>query len=288
MTALRHRRDILESIRKLRNLADNMFHPKQGEKDLKVEIKCKKCGGNVIRKDYNEYSGVCPYCNNHMKISGKDRFEYILDKGYKIIKLESPHNNPIDFPDYEEKLEAFREKTGLEEAVSFAVGRIKKHRVCIAVIEPGFFMGSMGTFVGEELTRAFEFALKKKLPLILAAASGGARMQEGIFSLMQMAKTAAIVNRFREAGLLYICILTNPSMGGVMASLAALGDIMIGEPDALIGFAGPRVIEQTIKEKLPEDFQRAEKLVECGFLDMVLDRKDQREVLGRILKLHRR
>lgn len=288
MTALNKRKKLLSSIRDVRKIRDKFFHQDGKNVDKTKEIKCRYCQGVINRGEFIENLGVCQHCGEHLQLRGRERLDYLMDRGYKIVNFETEYKNPINFPKYGEQLEEISRNTGLKEALTVALGRINKNQVCVVILEPAFLMGSMGSYVGEELTRAFEFALRKKRPLVLIAASGGARMQEGIFSLMQMAKTSAAVNRFREKRLLFMTILTNPTMGGVSASVASLGDIIMAEPRALIGFAGPRVIEQTINQQLPEGFQRAEKLVECGFVDLILPRKDQKEVIGRILDLHRK
>ncbi|NLY86327.1 MAG: acetyl-CoA carboxylase carboxyltransferase subunit beta [Tissierellia bacterium] len=197
-------------------------------------------------------------------------------------------SNPLDFPDYNTKIAQAKEATKEKEAVITGEGDIKGERAIICVMNPNFMMGSMGTVVGEKITRAIEKAIEKKLPLIIFSASGGARMQEGILSLMQMAKTSAALARLDESGLLYISVLTDPTTGGVTASFAMLGDIVLAEPGALIGFAGPRVIEQTIKQKLPEGFQRAEFLLEKGFIDKIVKREDMKDTLSKIIRLHSR
>lgn len=219
--------------------------------------------------------------------SAKNRIYYIVDKGSFVEtnkKLKSA--NPLDFPDYEEKYKNTVKKTNMNEAVITGIASIEGMKCVIAVMDKRFFMASMGRIVGEKVTAAIELAERKNLPLIIYCASGGARMQEGIFSLMQMAKTSAAIERFSSKGGLYISVLTNPTTGGVTASFASLADITLAEPKALIGFAGPRVIEQTIGKKLPEGFQTAEYLKEHGFIDEIVPVKDQREVLGRLLKLH--
>ena len=211
----------------------------------------------------------------------------ILDPGsFRELEEKLAPADPLDFPGYPEKLAALREDTGLRDAAVAALGRIEDHKAVFVVLDSRFLMGSMGTAVGEKVTRAAEYAEKRKLPVVIFSASGGARMQEGIFSLMQMAKTAAVIQRFQSGGGLYISCLTHPTTGGVTASFASLGDIMLAEPGALIGFAGPRVIEQTIGEKLPEGFQRAEYLLDHGFLDQIVPRSQWRPVLGRLLALH--
>lgn len=270
------RKQVLSSVRSLRRTG--------GEPERK--IRCTQCGGETEMSSWTENLNVCPHCHAHMEMSGIERMDALLDSGYKLLELGAKPRDPIAFPDYKAKHRALSKETGLKDALTVASGSIRKLPLCMAVLESGFMMGSMGTYMGETLTRAFEYAGKKRLPMLVVSASGGARMQEGIFSLMQMAKTAAAVQRYAEKGLLYISLLTNPTMGGVSASFASLGDIILAEPQALIGFAGPRVIEQTIKQKLPEGFQRAEKLMECGFVDAVVERKRQREYLAKLLVLH--
>ena len=223
-------------------------------------------------------------------ISARDRLTALCDAGtLEEMDAELVGGNPLAFPGYEKKLAAQREKTGMQEAVMMATGRIDGHPAVLAVLavlDALFFMGSMGTGVGEKITRAIEYARDARLPLIMFSASGGARMQEGFFSLMQMAKTSAAIADFSEQGGLYISVLTNPTTGGVTASFASLGDIMLAEPNALIGFAGPRVIEQTIGQRLPEGFQRSEFQQEHGFVDQIVPRAQMRAVLSRLLRLH--
>ena len=194
--------------------------------------------------------------------------------------------NPLEFPGYEEKLKKAEQKSGLDEGVLCGVGNINSKKVATAIMDSNFMMGSMGSAVGERITRIIEYATQNKLPLIIFTASGGARMQEGIISLMQMAKTSAAIAKHDEAGLLYISVITNPTTGGVTASFAMLGDIIISEPGAILGFAGRRVIENTINQKLPEDFQSAEFMLEKGFVDDIVDRKNLKNYLSRVLKLH--
>lgn len=220
-------------------------------------------------------------------LSAKNRIYYIVDKGTFVeTNKRLKFNNPIEFPEYEEKYKKAVSKTNMNEAVITGTACIDGIKCVLAVMDKRFFMASMGRVVGEKITAAVELADKKKLPLIIYCASGGARMQEGIFSLMQMAKTSAAIERFSAGGGLYISVLTNPTTGGVTASFASLADITLAEPKALIGFAGPRVIEQTIGKSLPEGFQTAEYLKEHGFVDEIVPIKEQREVLSRILKLH--
>lgn len=220
-------------------------------------------------------------------ISAAERLAATFDAGtMRELNAQLVGGDPLGFPGYMNKLHVQREKTGMLEALVSAEGEIDGMRAVVCVLDGGFFMGSMGEAVGEKLTLAIEYAQDNRLPLITFAASGGARMQEGVISLMQMAKTSAAVERFKEAGGLYISVLTHPTTGGVAASFASLGDIMLAEPDALIGFAGPRVIEQTIGQKLPEGFQRSEFQMAHGFVDQIVPREEMKAVLARLLRLH--
>lgn len=221
------------------------------------------------------------------RMSARERVKSVIDEGTFVeFDADLKSENPLNFPDYNEKVTAAIESASENEGVITGKGKIKGESCVLCVMNPNFMMGSMGSVVGEKITRAIEKAIEKRLPVIIFCASGGARMQEGILSLMQMAKTSAALGRLSKAGLLYISVLTDPTTGGVTASFAMLGDIIIAEPRALIGFAGPRVIEQTIRQKLPEGFQRAEFLQEKGFVDKIVSRKDMSTVLGRILKIH--
>ena len=250
-------------------------------------VECKQCGRRAARTLWTKSLYVCPHCGYHMPIGGYYRLSLVLDHGsFRELDEDLAPQDLLDFPGYTDKLDAAQTKTGLKEAVVTATGRIGGVSVVAAVLDSRFFMGSMSSAVGEKLTRAIEHAAAKKLPLIIFSASGGARMQEGIFSLMQMAKTSAAVERFSAKGGLFISVLTHPTTGGVTASFASLGDIMLAEPGALIGFAGPRVIEQTIGEKLPAGFQRSEFQLEHGFVDQVVPRSELRDTLERLLKLH--
>ena len=253
--------------------------------------KCNCCGKPVYNEDLIENDYVCPVCGNYFRIRPKTRIAMVLDKDTfeewdaKIDEGERPEN-PLDFRGYTEKVEALRVKTGLDEAVITGKATICGYPVVIGVCDGRFMMASMGHAVGEKITRAVERATEERLPVVLFTCSGGARMQEGIISLMQMAKTSAALKRHSDAGFLYIPVLTDPTTGGVTASFAMLGDIILAEPGALIGFAGPRVIEQTIGQKLPEGFQRAEFLLEHGFVDRIVTRDEMTEILGQILKMH--
>ncbi len=249
--------------------------------------KCSACGEESPHLEWDRNLQVCPRCGFHAPVGAYYRLANILDPGsFQELEERLAPADPLAFPGYPAKLAALEEETGLKDGAVTALGRIEGHKAVFGVLDSRFLMGSMGTAVGEKITRAAEYAEKKKLPLILFSASGGARMQEGIFSLMQMAKTAAAVQRFQSRGGLYISCLTHPTTGGVTASFASLGDIMLAEPGALIGFAGPRVIEQTIKEQLPEGFQRSEYLLNHGFLDRIVPRKEWRRVLSQLLALH--
>ena len=250
-------------------------------------VTCPKCGGETERREMVLSLSVCPKCGYHFPIGAYRRLSMVLDPGtFRELNENLSAMDPLSFPGYKEKLEKARQKTGLNEAAVTAVGAIGGYKCVVGVLDSRFFMGSMSAAVGEKITRAIEFAGKNRLPLILFSASGGARMQEGIFSLMQMAKTSAALARLDEKGLLYISVLTDPTTGGVTASFASLGDIVLAEPGALIGFAGPRVIQQTIGQTLPEGFQRAEFQMDHGFVDAVVPRKELRDTLIRLLRLH--
>ena len=250
-------------------------------------ITCPKCGQESERRLVAQGLSVCPKCGYHWPIGAYYRLSTILDPGsFRELHPRLSAGDPLHFPGYQEKLDAAQHKTGLTEAVVTATGTIGGSRCVVGVLDSRFLMGAMSTAVGEKVTLAIEFAAKNKLPLILFAASGGARMQEGILSLMQMAKTSAALARFSDKGLLYISVLTDPTTGGVTASFASLGDIILAEPGALIGFAGPRVIQQTIGETLPEGFQRAEYQESHGFVDAVVPREKMRDTLSQLLWLH--
>ena len=249
--------------------------------------KCNCCGKPVYNEDLIENDYVCPVCGNYFRIRPKTRIAMVLDKDtFEEWDAKMDTSDPLNFPGYKNKLERQRSVTNLDEAVITGKGKILGKDVVIAVMGADFMMGSMGEVVGEKITRAVERATQMRLPIIIFTCSGGARMQEGIVSLMQMAKTSAALKRHSDAGLLYISVLTDPTTGGVTASFAMLGDVILAEPKALIGFAGPRVIEQTIGQKLPDGFQRAEFLLEHGFLDAIVERPQMKETLSKILALH--
>lgn len=249
--------------------------------------KCNKCGAAIIAEDVKQGNYICPKCGGYFRIHAYRRIQMVIDEGtFEEWDHDLAGGNPVNYKGYPEKVQALQEKTGLKEAVVTGRGKINGREAVIAVCDGRFLMASMGWAVGEKITRAVERATEEKLPVIIFACSGGARMQEGITSLMQMAKTSAALERHSKAGLFYVSVLTEPTTGGVTASFAMLGDIILAEPGALIGFAGPRVIEQTIRQKLPKGFQRAEFLVEHGFVDDIVRREDLKETLGKILEMH--
>ena len=250
-------------------------------------FKCPRCQNVFYMDEFEKRKKTCPVCNYHARLSAKERLDITVDKdSFKPFDENMVSLNPIGFPDYEKKIKGMQESTGLKDAVVTGECTIRGYRAVIGIMDSNFMMASMGSVVGEKITRAFEYATEHKLPVILFTASGGARMQEGIISLMQMAKTTAAIEKFKDAGGLFISYLTNPTTGGLSASFASLGDIIIAEPGALICFAGPRVIEQTIGQKLPEGFQHSEFLLEHGMIDMIVDRKDMKQTLSKILKMH--
>ena len=249
--------------------------------------KCNKCGAAIIAEDVKKDGYICPKCGGYFRMHAYRRIEFVTDeRTFEEWDKGLGTKNPLEYKGYLEKLSGLQEKTGLDEAVITGKAKIDGVETVIGVCDGRFLMASMGEAVGEKITRAVERATKEHLPVILFACSGGARMQEGITSLMQMVKTSAALKRHSDAGLLYISILTDPTTGGVTASFAMLGDIILAEPKALIGFAGPRVIEQTIGQKLPKGFQRSEFLLEHGFIDGIIDRSELRQTLSKLLKLH--
>ena len=249
--------------------------------------KCPACGAAISKRDLVRALYVCPQCGHHHKIGAYLRLSMLLDP-HTFQELDERFSMPnvLNFPGYDEKLAQLRRTTGLTEGVVTAKGKVNGRPIIAAVLDSQFLMGSMGVAVGEKITRAVELARKQRLPLVIFSASGGARMQEGILSLMQMAKTSAALEKFSQSGGLYISVFTHPTTGGVTASFASLGDYTLAEPGALIGFAGPRVIEQTIGQKLPEGFQRAEYLEEHGFVDQIVPRAQMRETISLLLTLH--
>lgn len=248
---------------------------------------CPCCSASYAIEDFKKNLSVCPNCNYHKRLGARERIDQIVDANYfKEIDEEITTTNEEHFYQYDEKLQKANDSSGLKEAVVCGIAKIKKSKVAICAMDSNFMMGSMGLVVGEKITRTIEYATNKGYPLIIISTSGGARMQEGIISLMQMAKTSAALKRHSEKKLLYISILTDPTTGGVSASFAMLGDIIIAEPKALIGFAGKRVIEKTINEQLPDEFQTSEFLLEKGFVDLIVERSKLRNTLAKLLRLH--
>ena len=264
-------------------------------KQVKMDVpkglyeKCPQCEKTVNKRDVLENHFVCMHCGHHFRMRAIDRITDLVDrdtfveKGIGYITL-----NPLYLDGYEEKVADYKKNTSLDEAYIYGHARIHNQPCVVGVMDSYFLMGSMGSVVGEKVAKTFEYAIYKHLPVVIFTASGGARMQEGIFSLMQMAKTSAAVAKHSKMGLLYISVLTHPTTGGVTASFATLGDIILAEPKALIGFAGPRVIQQTIKQTLPEGFQKAEFLLEKGFVDQVVERKHLKATLSKLLMFHGR
>ncbi|MBG81604.1 MAG: acetyl-CoA carboxylase carboxyl transferase subunit beta [Phycisphaerae bacterium] len=250
-------------------------------------LRCPSCGAILFRRSLENNQLVCPECVHHFRLPAQDRIRLLVDPGSFVgFDDNMISKDPLSFVDikaYKDRLDATRRKTGSNEAVHCGTGFIKGRKVVLAVMDFSFLGGSMGSVVGEKIVRAIEAALSEDLPLIVVSSSGGARMMESGLSLMQMAKTSAALARFDEMGGLYISVLTDPTTGGVTASFAMLGDVILAEPKALIGFAGPRVIQQTIRQELPEGFQRSEFLLQCGFIDRVVDRRDMRSEISSLI-----
>ena len=247
---------------------------------------CPGCKQAIYQKDLGQ-AKICPNCSYTFRISAKERLDLTVDEGsFQELFTGIKTKNPLNFPGYMEKLAATKEKTGLDEAVVTGVATIKGQKTALAIMDSNFIMASMGTVVGEKITKLFEHAIEEKLPVVIFTASGGARMQEGIMSLMQMAKISAAVKRHSNAGLLYLTVLTDPTTGGVTASFAMEGDIILAEPQTLIGFAGRRVIENTVRETLPDDFQKAEFLQEHGFVDAIVKRTELADTIATLLSFH--
>lgn len=262
------------------------------EKKVKIPeglwVKCDGCKEIIYKKEIEKNLQVCPKCNYHFRINAKERINFIAD-GESFVELDSDlaTTDPLDFKDtipYKERFESNKKKSGLKEAAIYGDATINQRPVALAIMDFSFMGGSMGSIVGEKITRAAERALERKMPLITVSSSGGARMQEGMFSLMQMARVSSAIARLKETDILYISILADPTFGGVTASFAMLGDIIIAEPKSLIGFAGPRVIEQTIKQQLPENFQRAEFLLEHGMIDLIVERKELKKNIYKLIE----
>ena len=278
---------------KLKNMFKKIKKTGSSQKEKKPEVpqgllkKCNKCGAAIFTEDVKRAGYICPKCHGYFRVHAWERIRMTVDEDtFEEWDAQMDFVNPLQFKGYENKVKTLKEKTGLNEAVLTGKGMIQGNPAVIAVCDGRFLMASMGEIVGEKITRAVERATREHLPVVIFACSGGARMQEGIVSLMQMAKTAAALKRHSQAGLLYVSVLTDPTTGGVTASFAMLGDVILAEPQALIGFAGPRVIEQTIGEKLPKGFQRSEFLLEHGFIDRIVERNEMKQVLGAILSMH--
>ena len=278
---------IIDKIKKINKKEEAIKNTNASDKLVGKWVKCESCKEILYKEEVHANLSVCPNCGKHFRLSSRRRMKQIVDEGtFEEIGKGIKTKDPLQFAGYQKKLELLEEKTKLEEAVTIGVGEIEQQKAVIGIMDGNFLMGSMGSAVGERITLGIERALQDKLPLILFCVSGGARMHEGIISLMQMAKTSAAIAKLNEAGLLYISVLTDPTTGGVTASFAMLGDIILAEPDALIGFAGPRVIQQTIQQKLPDGFQKSEFLLEHGFIDKIVERKDLKKTLAMLLRLH--
>ena len=281
---------IIDKVKKI-NSEEKVKKRNEKASDMMIGkwVKCDACKEIIYKEDLHKNLSVCPNCGKHFRLSARRRIKQIADEGtFEEIGSDILTKDPLEFKGYLKKVEALKEKTKIEEAVKCGICEIEGEKAVIGVMDGNFLMGSMGGAVGERITLAIETAIKKKLPLILFCVSGGARMQEGIISLIQMAKTSSAIAKLNEEGLLYISILTDPTTGGVTASFASLGDIILAEPKALIGFAGPRVIEQTIKQKLPVGFQSSEFLLEHGFIDKIVERKDMKETIANLIRLHKK
>lgn len=288
LNSFTHRKNRLTAFFNIGNHKKNDATPKEiPDGVLKT---CPSCNAQATLLEFSQNLYVCPNCNYHIRIGAIERIRQLFDEdSFKELfaNIETPVPNKSNDPlDYASKLKKAKSTTKLKEAVVCGVGNINKQKAVAAVMDSKFLMGSMGTAVGDKITKTIEYATKKSLPLIIATTSGGARMQEGIMSLMQMAKTAAALKRHSDKGLLYITLLTHPTTGGVSASFGMLGDIIIAEPDTLIGFAGKRVIERTVQETLPDEFQYSEFVMKKGFIDMIVERKDLKNTISQLLKMH--
>ena len=280
---------VIEKVKKVNEKEEKRVkNEKASDMMIGKWVKCDKCKEIIYKDDLHQNLSVCPNCGKHFRLSSRRRIKQIADEGtFKEIGGDIVTKDPLKFKGYMKKVEMLKEKTRIDEAVKCGICEIEGEKAVFAVMDGNFLMGSMGSAVGERITLAIETAAKKKLPLVIFCVSGGARMQEGMISLMQMAKTSSALTKLDKAGQLYISVLTDPTTGGVTASFASLGDIILAEPHALIGFAGPRVIEQTIKQKLPEGFQSSEFLLEHGFIDMIVERKDMKSTIAKLIRLHK-
>ncbi len=248
---------------------------------------CEKCGVRMTQMDLERLQHVCPKCGFHATLSARKRIQYLTDPGsFRELNAHMEFADPICFPGYEEKHRSMREKTSLDDSIVTGSACIDGRKVALGVMDSAFIMGSMGVILGEKIALLFEYALDRECPVILVTASGGARMQEGMAALLQMTKTSSLIGVLNEQGIPLFCVLTDPTMGGVTASFAMLGDVILAEPNALIGFAGPRVIRQTIGQELPEGFQRSERLLQCGFIDQIVPRERLRDTLALLIDTH--
>lgn len=278
---------VIDKIKKINNIEEDEKNTKASDMLIGKWVKCSNCKEILYKEEIKKNYSICPNCGKYFRLSARRRIKQIIDENTFVqLDEDMQTSDLLNFEGYKNKIKSLQDKTKIKEAVTTGIGEINGSKIAIAVMDGNFFMGSMGSVVGEKITRLIEKAIEQKLPLIIFCVSGGARMQEGIISLMQMAKTSAALAKFNEAGLLYISVLTDPTTGGVTASFASLGDIILAEPGALIGFAGPRVVEQTIKQKLPDGFQSSEFLLEHGFIDKIVERKDMKDTLSKIIKIH--
>ena len=279
---------VIDKIKKINLVEGDEKNTRASDMLVGKWVKCNNCKEILYKEDVKKNFSICPNCGKYFRISSRRRIKQIIDEGtFEELDENMQTSDMLNFEGYKSKIKVLQEKTKINEAIKTGIGRINGEKVAIGVMDSNFFMGSMGSVVGEKICKLVERAIQDELPVVLFCVSGGARMQEGIISLMQMAKTSAAIAKLDEAGLLYISVLTDPTTGGVTASFASLGDIILAEPGALIGFAGPRVIEQTIKQKLPEGFQSAEFLLEHGFIDKIVERKEMKQTIYEILKLHK-
>lgn len=279
---------VIDKIKKINLVEDDEKNTRASDMLVGKWVKCNNCKEILYKEDVKKNFSICPNCGKYFRITARRRIKQIIDEGtFEELDENMQTSDMLNFEGYKSKIKVLQEKTKINEAIKTGIGKINGKKVAIGVMDSNFFMGSMGSVVGEKICKLVERAIQDKLPVVLFCVSGGARMQEGMISLMQMAKTSAAISKLDEAGLLYISVLTDPTTGGVTASFASLGDIILAEPGALIGFAGPRVIEQTIKQKLPEGFQSAEFLLEHGFIDKIVERKEMKQTLYEILKLHK-
>lgn len=279
---------IIDKVKKVNEKEKRIKNKKAADMMIGKWVKCDNCKEIIYKEELHQNLSVCPNCGKHFRLSARRRIKQIVDEGtFEEIGKGITTNDPLQFEGYLKKLEGLKEKIKMEEAVKCGICEIEGEKTVLAVMDGNFLMGSMGYALGERITLAVETAIENKLPFVIFCVSGGARMQEGMISLMQMAKTSSAIAKLKEAGLFYLPILTDPTTGGVTASFASLGDIILAEPKALIGFAGPRVIEQTIKQKLPEGFQSSEFLLEHGFIDKIVERKDMKTTIAKLIRLHK-